>query len=97
MTLHLSTDQLKIIKNILTEHSLLGYTYAFGSRTRGDHRKYSDLDLLVKQESPLSIEQVVALKDSFENSNLTITVDVVDFHKIDEEFKRSISSELVKI
>ncbi len=51
--------------------------WCFGSRARGDFHQHSDLDLMV--ESNVNVEDEIGrLKELFENSFLTIKVDLVD-------------------
>lgn len=50
--------------------------YVFGSRARGDHKKFSDLDLLVVGPD-IERSDLTAIIDNLENSNLPIKVDLV--------------------
>lgn len=52
--------------------------YAFGSRTTGRARPFSDLDLLVVRPPTLSLAQRAALRDGFEASELPFRVDIVE-------------------
>ncbi|MGL4402655.1 MAG: nucleotidyltransferase family protein [Fusobacteriaceae bacterium] len=46
----------------------------FGSRARGDFKKYSDIDLAVVFRKDILLE----LTDNFKESNLQFIVDVID-------------------
>ena len=59
----------------------------FGSRIKGTHQKFSDLDLCLKSNKPIPLTEIALLKDSLRQSNLPFTVDVIDFHAISEGFK----------
>lgn len=95
MNIYLDPKHLISIQEILKKHGVHQKTYVFGSRARGDHKKYSDLDLLVKQDQPLETAVLVGLKDDFENSDLPFTVDLVEWCKISDDFKKNISIDLV--
>ncbi|MFP5458000.1 MAG: nucleotidyltransferase family protein, partial [Bacteriovoracia bacterium] len=65
--------------------------WCFGSRARGNHREFSDLDLMVESDSDLSRE-IAQLKEIFEESRLPIKVDLVDLasfaHSYREGFEK---------
>ncbi|MCK5243016.1 nucleotidyltransferase domain-containing protein [bacterium] len=86
--IHLDPQHLKLIKNILSHHLPDYEIWAFGSRVHGRQLKpFSDLDLVVKTESPLESSILFNLKEAFSESNLPIFVDVVDWAAIDDPFK----------
>lgn len=97
MSIHLDSKHLVSIQEILSKYGVEKNVFVFGSRARGDHKEYSDLDLLVKQDRPLELAVLVGLKDAFEGSDLPFTVDVVEWCKIAEDFKKNISDDLVPI
>ena len=94
MSLYLEPEHTETVRRILHKHGLVEDVFVFGSRVRGDHKKYSDLDLLIKRPFPLEARILVALKNDFEQSSLPITVDVVEWSKISEEFQNNIRSDL---
>ena len=63
---------------------------AFGSRIMGRAGKFSDLDLVAMTTHPLTVETKIALQDSFSDSNLPFTVDIVDWASADENFRNII-------
>ncbi|BBP44322.1 nucleotidyltransferase family protein [Thiosulfativibrio zosterae] len=71
--------------------------YAYGSRTKGQARTYSDLDLLVRAQQKLPIETLFKLKDAFEFSELPFRVDIQDWYAMDDGFKANIESSLIQI
>jgi type I restriction enzyme S subunit len=85
------------VRRIL-EKCLPGYeVWAFGSRTKRTAKPYSDLDLAVISEKPLSIALMAYLQQSFEESDLTIKVDVVDWAKTSATFRTIIEETKVVI
>ncbi len=63
---------------------------AFGSRVSGRAGKFSDLDLVAMTTEPLSVQTTIALQNSFSDSNLSFTVDIVDWASTDENFRKII-------
>jgi uncharacterized protein len=67
--------------------------YAFGSRVTGKCRKFSDLDLFIKE--PVTNLESFYINDVFEESYLPFTVDVVIQERCDPKFVASIEKDLV--
>jgi len=61
--------------------------WAFGSRVTGTAKPFSDLDLLIRTEQPLTFEEIATLKDAFDESDLTIRVDLVDWADTSTTFR----------
>ena len=59
---------LENVKSILNTYIPNDEVWAFGSRTRGTARKFSDLDLAVITEQPLDFNLYAALKEAFSES-----------------------------
>ena len=93
--LDLETKAIDELVSILSEHVPECEVRAFGSRVCGGARRYSDLDLVVVGKEKLDWRRLEALKDAFAESNLPITVDVLDWHAIAEEFRRIIADRYV--
>ena len=68
----------------------------FGSRLRGDHKKYSDLDISINNQQPLDLAELSSLKEDFSLSDLPFKVDIVDWNRITDEFREVIRSEAVE-
>ena len=66
---------------------------AFGSRAAGTPRKYSDLDLAIIRPEPLTLRTTSRLKRAFEDSDLPICVDVVDWNQTDSAFKAMVTKQ----
>ena len=78
------------IKRILREHVPDCEVRVFGSRISGRAKKYSDLDLALVDKEPIAISCLDALKESFALSDLPIRVDVLDWNRISENFRKTI-------
>ena len=68
---------------------------AFGSRTTWTAKDYSDLDLAVVGKGPMDWRTLGRLKEAFEESDLPMRVDVLDWHSISESFRKVIERDYV--
>lgn len=62
--------------------------WCFGSRARGDHHEFSDLDLMLESESDLG-RKIGELKEVFEESRLPMKVDLVQEKDFAEAYRAS--------
>jgi predicted nucleotidyltransferase len=91
--LEMEPRHLDIIKGILKKYP---YSfYAFGSRVKGKARRFSDLDLLFKDQIPDNI--VSHIEEDFEESDLPFKVDLVNWAYCTSSFKEMIEPDLVKL
>ena len=90
-SLHLAPAHLSMVQAILANHVPQARVLAFGSRAAGTPRKYSDLDLAIIQPEPLTLRTISRLRIAFEDSDLPICVDVVDWNQADSEFKAMVA------
>ena len=89
----LSPNHLKTVQQILEEHVPACEVRAFGSRVTQSAKKYSDLDLAVVGVTALDRHTLARLKEAFEDSDLPILVDVLDWHGISESFQEIITKD----
>ena len=87
----LSPDHLKTVRQILAEHVPACEVRAFGSRATLSAKDYSDLDLAVVGVTALDRGTLARLKEAFEESDLPIRVDVLDWQGISESFQEVIA------
>lgn len=85
------------VKRILRTHVPEYEVWAFGSRVKWTAKAYSDLDLAVISNQPLSLSTIARLKDAFDESTLAIKVDVVDWATTSESFRQIIENGKVLI
>ena len=71
--------------------------WAFGSRVKNTAKPYSELDLALITTQPLSLERAGALKEAFDESNLPMRVDVVDWAATSDSFRRIIAQDKVVV
>lgn len=80
------------VKHILATY-VPGYeVWAFGSRVTWTAKAYSDLDLAVITQEPLTLSEMARLKEAFDDSTISIKVDVVDWASTSESFRKVIES-----
>jgi len=78
MKFGLTEEQLQYIQDIVID-PLKGQgvlILVFGSRARGDHQEFSDLDLMVESEQDISAK-VGDIQEALENGNFPYKVDIV--------------------
>ena len=85
------------VLRILREQALGVEVWAFGSRARRTAKPYSDLDLALIAREPVSPQQLAALADAFETSDLPIRVDVVDWAATSDTFRFIIERDRVVV
>lgn len=88
--LSMEHKHLKIVKDILSRYPY--HFYAFGSRTTGNAKQYSDLDLCFKEQIPSHV--IVEIEEHFEDSDLPFTVDLVDWKNCSQDFRKRIDKDL---
>lgn len=72
--------------------------YIFGSRSKGNYKEYSDIDIAVElSNEKLSTDILGKILMEFNDSTLPYEVDVIDLNAIDEKFKSLISNSLIQI
>ena len=83
----------KIVKNILKKYP---YTfYAYGSRVKGNNRKFSDLDLCYRENIPMKI--IAEIRENLEASSLPYRVDLVFWNDLSSRFQKLIEGDLFLI
>jgi len=92
-----SQEQWNEIRKILQTY-VSGYQIlAFGSRATWKAKNYSDLDLVIITDNPLSISLFATIEEAFDESILPYKVDIVDWASTSESFQKIISAEAVEI
>jgi len=93
MALYMESRHYQILLEILSKYPYV--FYAFGSRAKGNPKRFSDLDLCFKESIPS--RDLNAIVEALEESDLPFTVDVVDWNKCSAQFKELIGKDLVEI
>ncbi len=90
-------QDLNVVCGILKIYASDYAVWAFGSRVKGKAKKYSDLDLAIMTQQSLSFSKMAILKEAFDESDLPIRVDVVDWAETSETFRKIIEQDKVVI
>ncbi len=85
----------EIVIPLLKKHGI-ARAGLFGSYARGEEKKDSDIDLLVKIKGAKSLLDVVHLQLELQN-NLKKRVDLLEYNEINPYLKKKILSEEVRI
>lgn len=89
----LSEKNMAIVRQILTTYVPDLPVWVFGSRIKGTAKPYSDLDLVVVGEEKLPMALYFKILDAFEESDLPIKVDFLDWHRLDPSFQQVIQAQ----
>jgi len=77
------------LDELLARHLPDTEVWAYGSRTRGKARPWSDLDLVVFA-GPEKKQAVAELREAFEESDLPFRVDLFVWDELPESFRQNI-------
>jgi type I restriction enzyme S subunit len=88
-------DHWAIVQGTLQKHVPQYDVWAFGSRAKWTAKEYSDLDLAVITDKPLSLDVSASLSEDFSESDLPWKVDVVDWATSSESFRKIIERDKV--
>jgi len=98
MSLIVSPDHLAIVRDILASFlPASAKVSAFGSRTTGRVKPYSDLDLLIDAGRRLTPTESADLSEAFSESALPWKVDFIDLHGTDPAFLRRIEPDCIPV
>ena len=90
---------LEITRQILMKHiSPDANVWVFGSRSKGNARPFSDLDLMIDfNGQPLPLAIMTKLLDDFEESDLPYKVDIVDWNTVNDDFHTLTRKDRIKL
>lgn len=84
--------ELALIQKILGDIVPHCEVWAFGSRVNGNPKPFSDLDLVMLDRQPISLDTRANLAEAFSESDLPWKVDLLDWHSISPEFQKIIQA-----
>ncbi|MDO9227093.1 MAG: nucleotidyltransferase domain-containing protein [Pseudomonadota bacterium] len=98
-TLQLPPRYLEMVRRVLRERVPEAEVWAYGSRVNGDSYDASDLDLVVRQPDDLWRETAKwwLLTEAFEEGDLPIQVQIVDWARIPASFRDEIEAAYVVV
>ena len=95
--LAMTAEELSLLQSILKRYVPDFKVWAFGSRVTGSHKPYSDLDLALVGDEPISIQTRAMLSEALSNSGLPYKVDIVDWASTSEAFRQIIEKQKLVI
>jgi predicted nucleotidyltransferase len=94
----LSQAEQAIVRAILRAHLPPGTrAWVFGSRATASARRYSDLDLAIDGEKPLSLDVMGDMAEALSESDLPYKVDVIDLRSVDAAFRALIEPDMIAL
>ena len=91
--LQINKSDWSILQQIFTRYPYQFYVY--GSRAKGNARKFSDLDLCYYEDIPSY--KLVEIEEELENSDLPFMVELVAWKNMRPAFQKMIKKDLVLI
>lgn len=92
--LYVKPSEFEIIKSIFKDTDGV---FFFGSRVKGDHKKFSDLDVCIKRDKLVPDLELSLLREQFEESNLPYIVDIIDYQRVSEDFQKRVDETKIPI
>lgn len=68
--------------------------FLFGSRAAGSAHERSDIDIGIEGPAPVPHKALELIREEFEEAPTLYSIDVVDFRRIDEKFRRTARARL---
>ena len=97
--LDLQPAHLRMLLAMVAAHAPEAEVWAYGSRVTGHAHQGSDLDLVVRNPERLDAPQkhLHRLRDALRESDLPFLIEVLDWARIPEEFRREIERQHVVV
>ena len=92
--INLRQDHLMMVKDILLKYAPEIKVGVFGSRATEKIKPHSDLDLILIGKTKIDLQTMANLETAFEDSDLPFRVDIVDWNRIEEDFKKAIEKDI---
>jgi DNA polymerase sigma len=96
-TLDLQPRHLRVLLDLLRQYTPEAEVWAYGSRVNQTAHETSDLDLVIRhpRRLDLPLKNLHRLREALSESNLPILVEVLDWARIPENFRREIQRQPV--
>lgn len=95
--LDLSVDQHAMVRAILSDHAPGVKAWAFGSRLIGHAKRFSDLDIALDAGKEMDLSTFAELRNAFQESDLPMTVDLLDLQTVRLDFRKLIEANRVAL
>lgn len=94
--LNVKEEYLKELKEIFNSYCPKAEIWAYGSRVKNDCHQGSDLDLTIKNFNEEN-KDISKLKNLINDSNIPFLIDINEFDKLPEYFKKEIEKSCIRI
>lgn len=84
----ISPENWRIVRDILQRYVPDREVWAFGSRAKWTAKEFSDLDIAIIGEEPMSISLMADMREAFQESALPFKIDIVDWAAITPSFRK---------
>lgn len=91
----LSSEDLAVIRQCFGSDS--NKVWLFGSRARGDYKRYSDIDLLMDPDHEITSSRLSEIREALEESSLPFKVDLVRASELAEPYRNGVFRDRVKL
>jgi len=71
--------------------------WVFGSRARGDHHKFSDIDILIESSNKETNTLLSMIRERFEEGNFPYKIDLLLIEDLAQSYKDNVLNDRVKI
>jgi len=97
----LSNEQFEILKKIVIDPLKKegARVFVYGSRARGKHHEFSDIDILFEEVDGRAIDPIVLskIKEEIEESHLAIAVDLVNSKDLAESYRAQVEQDRILV
>lgn len=90
-------EHIRMIKGIVALIRPDAKAYAFGSRVHGTAQTSSDLDIVLKADTPIPMTDILNIKELLKASPLLFSVDIMDWSALGQGFRKAIEDDLKEI
>lgn len=101
MKVGLTEAEIDLLQQLLIQpiKSQDGKVWVFGSRARGDNRKFSDIDILCEfpQSTILPAGFIAHITESLEDSNFPYKVDLVSRSEVAQSYKDQVERDKIAL
>lgn len=95
--LDLKPEHHAMVREILATHAPGVKAWAFGSRVNGTAKRFSDLDIALDAGGALDLRMLAELRHAFQESDLPISVDLLDMATVKPSFRKLIAAARIAI
>ena len=99
MKFGLTASQCELLDKLLVRplKDMGASVWIFGSRARGDHKTFSDIDILFETNQEIGLGRLSQFKEALEESNLPYKVDIVNLCDLADSYRMNALKERIQL